>query len=98
MWVGLLELRVACCDGGLVEALEDGYLHREYYRYSNHRDVDGVLIASPEEAREHLAFVQEKEAWEEWVRGEITKGLTISHCRAQRPDPMTKVTIGTMNR
>ncbi len=61
-------------------------------------DDDGVLVASPEEAREHLAFVQEKEAWEEWVRGEIAKGLTISQCRAQRPDPMTKVTIGTINR
>lgn len=61
-------------------------------------DDDGVLIASPEEAREHLAFVQEKEAWEEWVRGEIAKGRTISQCRAERPDPMTKVTIGTVNR
>ncbi len=61
-------------------------------------DDDGVLIASPEEARKHLAFVQEKEGWEEWVRGEIAKGRTISQCRAERPDPMTKVTIGTINR
>ena len=59
-------------------------------------DDDGVLVASPEEARQHLAFVQEKEAWEEWVRGEIAKGRTISQCRAERPDPMTKVTIGTI--
>ena len=57
-------------------------------------DDDGVLVASPAEAREHLAFVQEKEAWEEWVRGEIAKGRTISECRAEHPDPMTKVVIG----
>ena len=61
-------------------------------------DDDGVLVASPEEARQHLAFVQEKEAWEEWVRGEIAKGRTISQCRAERPDPMTKVTVGTIRR
>ena len=61
-------------------------------------DDDGVLVASPEEARQHLAFVQEKEAWEEWVRGEIAKGRTISQCRAERPDPMTKVNIGTIRR
>ena len=61
-------------------------------------DDDGVLVVSPAEAREHLAFVQEKESWEEWVRGEIAKGRTISQCRAERPDPMTKVTIGTIRR
>ena len=61
-------------------------------------DEDGVLIAAPEEARQHLAFVQEKEAWEEWVRGEIAKGRTISQCRAERPDPMTKMVIGTIRR
>jgi len=61
-------------------------------------DDDGVLVASPEEAREHLAFVQEKEEWEYWVRGRIEQGWTISQCRAERPDPMTKVTIGTINR
>jgi 4-hydroxy-4-methyl-2-oxoglutarate aldolase len=61
-------------------------------------DEDGVLVSSPEAAAEHLAFVQEKEEWEAWVRGEIAKGRTISQCRADRPDPMTKVTIGTINR
>ncbi len=61
-------------------------------------DDDGVLVASPDEAREHLGFVQEKEAWEAWVRKEIAKGRTISQCRAEWPDPMTRVTIGTITR
>ena len=61
-------------------------------------DDDGVLVASPEEARKHLAFVQEKENWEAWVRGKIDQGWTISQCRAERPDPMIKVTIGTIKR
>jgi 4-hydroxy-4-methyl-2-oxoglutarate aldolase len=61
-------------------------------------DDDGILIATPEEAAEHLAFVQEKEEWEAWVREKISSGLTISQCRAERPDPMTKVTIGTIRR
>lgn len=60
-------------------------------------DDDGILIASPEEAQAHLAFVREKEAWEEWVRYEIAKGRTISECRAENPDPMSKVSIGMRN-
>ena len=60
-------------------------------------DEDGVLIASPQMAAEHLSFVEEKENWEAWVRQEIAKGRTISQCRSERPDPMTKVTVSTIN-
>jgi 4-hydroxy-4-methyl-2-oxoglutarate aldolase len=55
-------------------------------------DDDGVLVVSPEKAGEHLAFVQEKEEWEAWVRVKIDQGWTISQCYAERPDPMSKVT------
>jgi len=60
-------------------------------------DDDGVLVVSPEEAKEHLAFVQEKEEWEAWVREKIAQGWTISQCSADRPDPMAKVIIETIN-
>lgn len=55
-------------------------------------DDDGVLVVSPDKAIEFLAFVQEKESWESWVRKKIGEGWTISQCYAKRPDPMAKMT------
>jgi 4-hydroxy-4-methyl-2-oxoglutarate aldolase len=62
-------------------------------------DEDGVLIASPEEAKQHLAFVQEKEEWEAWVRVQVLeKGRKLSDLQKERPDPMKKVVVGTIRR
>ena len=61
-------------------------------------DDDGVLVASPDEAKIHLAFVQEKEEWEAWVRGKVDQGWTISQCYAERSDPMTSVSIDSVKR
>ena len=55
-------------------------------------DDDGVLVVSQDKAIEFLAFVQEKESWESWVRKKIGEGWTISQCYAKRPDPMAKMT------
>ena len=54
-------------------------------------DDDGVLVVSPNKATEFLAFVQEKESWEAWVRTRIGEGWTISQCYLEKPDPMVKM-------
>ena len=47
-------------------------------------DDDGVIVASPEQAREHLPFCQEKEAWDDYARSQIAAGHALSEVTKER--------------
>jgi regulator of RNase E activity RraA len=47
-------------------------------------DDDGVMVASPQEARDHLAYCQEMEAWESYARGQLASGRTLSDILHER--------------
>ncbi len=48
-------------------------------------DEDGVMIVTPEEAEAYLAYGQEKEAWEIWIRAEAAAGRPHSELIKERP-------------
>ena len=47
-------------------------------------DDDGVLIATPEEAREHLPYCQEFEEWEAYARSQLASGRVLSDIIQER--------------
>ena len=51
-------------------------------------DDDGVMVASPNDAQIYLAFCQEKDAWEAWVRSELEKSRSFSDIVKERPWPV----------
>ena len=51
-------------------------------------DDDGVMVASPSDAQLYLAFCEEKDAWEAWVRSELEKGRSFSDVVKERPWPV----------
>ena len=51
-------------------------------------DDDGVMVASPNDAQLYLAFCQEKDAWEAWVRSELEKSRSFSDIVKERPWPV----------
>ena len=48
-------------------------------------DGDGVIVATPEEARDLVEGCLRKEEWEDWVREQMAKGRTFSELRKERP-------------
>ena len=48
-------------------------------------DEDGVIIATPEEARDCLSRCQEAEAWEAYAREQLAAGRRFSELRSERP-------------
>ena len=55
-------------------------------------DDDGVMVASPKDAQRFLAFCQEKDGWEDWVRAELGKGRSFSDIIKERPWPVPDLT------
>ena len=47
-------------------------------------DDDGVMVASPKEAQDSLAFCQEMEQWEEYARDQMASGRTLTDIRQER--------------
>ncbi len=47
-------------------------------------DDDGVMVATPEEAREHLAFCREMTDWETYARAEMASGRLLSDIAGER--------------
>ena len=47
-------------------------------------DDDGVMVATPQEAREQLAFSQEMEEWEAYARAQMAAGRTWGDVRKER--------------
>ena len=50
-------------------------------------DDDGVLVVTPEQARDLISFGLEKEEWETWVRKELKSGRGISSIMNEHPSP-----------
>ena len=47
-------------------------------------DEDGVIVASPQEARDKLATCQELEEWEEYALGQLDKGRSFGEVMQER--------------
>ncbi len=47
-------------------------------------DDDGVMVASPKEAGDSLAFCQEMEQWEEYARAQMASGRSLLDIRRER--------------
>ena len=50
-------------------------------------DDDGVLVVTPDQARDLISFGLEKEDWETWVRKELKSGRGISDIMNEHPSP-----------
>ena len=47
-------------------------------------DDDGVIVASPQQARDHLPYCQEMEGWETYARSQLAAGRTLSNILPER--------------
>jgi regulator of RNase E activity RraA len=47
-------------------------------------DEDGVMVASPQVARDKLATCQELEEWEEYALGQLDKGRAFGEVMQER--------------